>query len=148
MLEFSLNVKYTELLIRFSAHWCNKLNGCKHLHQVEQCVKMVVFSGTDRSLCFDSLSRFQLCGISSNIPAHPLSEEWAEAERFNKLPSPSASRPSLTLAEKDTFRRDAGSLAQALDAAHGELAGSSRPASPPAPLPPAPAAGNSGSYGL
>ena len=109
---------------------------------------MVVVSGTDRSFCFDSLSLFNSVGFPLISPAQPLSEEWAEAERFNKLPSPSASRPSLTLVEKGPFRRDAGGLAQLLDADHGELAGSSRPAGPPAPLPPAPAAGNSGSYGL
>lgn len=48
----------------------NEWSVCNHLYTVEQCVQMVVGSGPDSSLCFDSVS-FQLSGISSDVPVLP-----------------------------------------------------------------------------
>lgn len=96
---------------------------------------MVAVPGPDSSLCFNCVS-LRLSGISSDIPLHPLNYLRREKQPPNKLPSPSESRLSLTLAENGTFRWEAGRFWRGGSATNRDELSfwQRRPAGPPAPL--------------
>lgn len=93
---------------------------------------------------------FQLCGVCSNIPVPPLSEELLQAEKPNKPPSPSESQTFTRSCRKGHFplgREEVWPrLQRQVAVSSPAVAASQAPAPPPPPT--FLCSGNSGSCGL
>lgn len=91
---------------------------------------------------------FQLCGVCSNIPVPPLSEELLQAEKPNKPPSPSESQTFTRSCRKCHFPLGRGEvwprLQRQVAVSSPAVAASQAPAPPPPPT--FLCSGNSGSY--